>query len=146
MTKQTDYAIVLMSQIAESGGARHTASALAADTLLPQPMVSKILKLLAKAGLLESHRGAKGGYTLAQAPRDVTVAGIIAALEGPISITECTSDVPHECSYEASCRVRGNWRRINDAVRKALESITLDDIVLSTPKGPAHSTQLIGLG
>ena len=145
LTKQTDYAIVLMSQIADSDAERHTASELAEQTLLPQPMVSKILKLLAKGELLESHRGAKGGYTLVKAPGEVSVAAIIAALEGPIAITECTTETPHECSYEASCRLRGNWHRINDAVRKALEAITLEDMSLTDPQVPA-STRLVTLG
>lgn len=149
LTKQTDYAIVLMSQIADGDDVRHTAAELAEQTLLPQPMVSKILKLLAKGGLLESHRGAKGGYTLSKAPGDVTVAAIISALEGPIAITECTMDTPHECSYEASCRLRGNWHRINDAVRRALEAITLDDMSLSEPHSDTQAvaqTRLVTLG
>lgn len=143
LTKQTDYAIVLMSQIADSEQPRHTAAELAEETLLPQPMVSKILKLLARGDLLESHRGAKGGYSLILRPEEVSVAAIIAALEGPIAITECTTETPHECSYEASCRLRGNWQQINNAVRSALEGITLADMSLAAP--PARTT-LVTLG
>ena len=147
LTKQTDYGIVLMSQIAASDTGRHTATDLAECTLLPLPMVSKILKKLTRGGLLASHRGAKGGYSLALEPRDISVASIIGALEGPIAITECTTETPHECSYEATCRVRGNWLRINDAVRGALEGITLDEMASANRLEPqAVERTLVTLG
>jgi len=158
LTKQTDYGIVLMSQIAAAhsgalhSGVRHsavrhsavrhsavrhsavrhsaqfTAQELAVETHLPFPMVSKILKALTRAGLLVSQRGAKGGYALAQPPAEITVAAIIAALEGPIAITECVEESEDACSYEAICRVRGNWQRINQAVSDALAGITLEEM------------------
>ena len=140
LTKQTDYGIVLMSQIAASDVGRHTASDLAAQTMLPQPMVSKILKLLARDGLLASHRGAKGGYSLGRDAEQITVAAIISALEGPIAITECTTDTPHECSYEATCRVRGNWQQINNAVRGALEGVSLAEMAHSPLPEPTFSS------
>ncbi len=143
LTKQTDYGIVLMSHVAASDRELHAAADLAERTLLPQPMVSKILKLLARGGMLESHRGAKGGYSLALDPRKISVADIIRALEGPIAITECTTEGPHECSYEATCRVRGNWQRINRAVNDALEEITLAE--MASDELPVHVTPLTNL-
>ena len=74
MTKQADYGIVLMTQMAGDPDARSTASELSEQTQIPLPMVSKILKLLSKNGLLNSHRGVKGGYALARAPEHITVA------------------------------------------------------------------------
>jgi FeS assembly SUF system regulator len=128
LTKQTDYGIVLMCRLALDRAGVHNAGDLAAETHLPVPMVSKILKLLARAGLLVSHRGVKGGYSLGPDAREVTVADIIEALEGPIAITECIDESPHECSYEATCGVRRNWQLINDAVRLALRGITLEEM------------------
>ncbi|HVS63705.1 MAG TPA: SUF system Fe-S cluster assembly regulator, partial [Thermoanaerobaculia bacterium] len=128
LTKQTDYGIVLMSQIAASHGAQFTAPELAQETHLPLPMVSKILKALTRAGLLVSQRGAKGGYALAYAPAEISVATIIAALEGPIAITECVEESEEACSYEATCRVRSNWQRINQAVSGALAGISLEEM------------------
>jgi FeS assembly SUF system regulator len=145
LTKQTDYGIVLMCRLArdrdgiDRGAVVHNATDLAAETHLPLPMVSKILKLLARAGLLTSHRGVKGGYSLAHEPARVTVADIIEALEGPIAITECIEDSPDECSYEAFCRVRRNWQLINDAVRQALQRITLEEMAQTW--SPSHRIQ-----
>lgn len=126
LTKQADYGIVLMTQLASTGQA--AAAELAIQTHLPGPMVSKILKLLAKGGLLTSHRGVRGGYELARSAAEVSVADVILALEGPIALTECSEHSDHECSYEAFCRVKENWQRINQAVRGALEDITIADM------------------
>jgi FeS assembly SUF system regulator len=135
ITKQTDYGILLLTHLASNLERQLNAPELAAETRLPLPMVSKILKLLVREGLLVSHRGVKGGYTLARNPEQVRMAEIIAALEGPIAITECI-DVDSGCSHQSLCPVRGNWQRINDAVRHALEGITLAEMVhpLSEPK------------
>ncbi|NIN72361.1 MAG: SUF system Fe-S cluster assembly regulator [Gemmatimonadetes bacterium] len=128
MTKQTDYGIVLLSRMASRPERMFNAGELAAETRLPPPTVSKILKILGREGLLDSHRGVKGGYTLARAPHSITVTEIITALEGPIGITECIDDTPGECSHEARCPVRGNWHRINEAIRRALDEINLAEM------------------
>ena len=138
MTKQADYAIVLMSRMASSPEMRFNASEIAAATGLPQPIVSKILKLLTRQELLTSHRGAKGGYLLARAAEEVSIAQIIEAVEGPIGITECVDYAPGECSQEPICPVRSNWQRINEAVRQALGEITLEE--MSQPLSPVLVT------
>lgn len=134
MTKQADYGIVLLSCMAANPGRRTTAPELAQQTQLPLPTVSKILKVLNRGDLLDSHRGAKGGYSLAAAPGDISVAKMIKVLDGPIALTECSDDVPGACSQEATCQIRGNWQLINSAVREALDRISLAD--LSTPFSP----------
>ncbi len=126
LTKQADYGIVLVTQLAQTGQA--AAAELAVQTHLPAPMVSKILKLLAKSGLLTSYRGVRGGYELARSAAEISVADVIVALDGPIALTECSEYSDLECSYEAFCRVRENWRRINQAVRRALEDIRIADM------------------
>ena len=127
ITKQTDYGIVLLTHLAANADRQYAAPELSVETRLPLPMVSKVLKLLARDGLLASHRGVKGGYSLARAAEEISMAEVIAALEGPIAITECVS-VESGCSHEALCPVSGNWRRINDAVRTALEGISLAEM------------------
>jgi FeS assembly SUF system regulator len=139
ITKQTDYGIVLLTHMAVHAERQWNAPDLAGETRLPLPMVSKILKLLAREGLLASHRGVKGGYSLAKLAEEISMAEIVAALEGPIAITECIA-VEGDCSHEAGCSVRGNWQRINEAVRGALEGITLAE--MARPKMP----KLVTLG
>jgi FeS assembly SUF system regulator len=128
MTKQADYGVVLLSRMASEPSRVFSTTELADGSRIPAPTVSKILKLLVRGELLRSRRGAKGGYCLSRTPQRISVADIIAALEGPIAITECVDESPAECSQEARCPVRGNWQRINLAIREALESISLADM------------------
>ena len=104
MTKQADYGIVLMARLARGRGDLLPASDLAAETGIPLPTVSKILKLLVREELLESHRGAHGGYCLSLDPAEISVAAMIEALDGPIAFTECIETAPGECSQEATLR------------------------------------------
>ena len=128
--KLTDYCLVLMSQIAKSAASElHTARDLATRCQLPLPTVSKLLKVLLHHGLLASHRGTKGGYSLARDPHLISLAEIIAAVEGPVALTECSLESGSVCDLEDSCAIRDNQRIINQVVRGALESVTLSDLI-----------------
>lgn len=125
ITRQTDYGIILMTRLAEEPGGVRTAAELAAATRLPLPMVSKVLKGLARRGLLSSQRGAAGGYSLARAPEAISVAELIAAIEGPIALTDCIAHGPGRCGQSGCCPTQGHWHLINAAIRRALEGVTL---------------------
>ena len=128
ISRLTDYGIVIMAHLADCEDVTiHNARELAGQTRLPSPVVSKILKLLTRAGLLISQRGSKGGYNLARPAAEISVVEMITALEGPVGITECTMH-PGACAQESSCHVRDPWQRINGAVQAALEKITLADL------------------
>lgn len=129
LSKLTDYATVILSYMANDNVRLYSAVDIAEATDLGLPTVSKILKLLLKADVLRSVRGAKGGYTLARTPDKITVATIIAALEGPIAITECSSAV-HSCEQAIVCKVRTNWGLINQTIYHALDAITLADMIM----------------
>jgi FeS assembly SUF system regulator len=133
LSKLADYGIVMMTNMARHPTRQHNAAEIAAESHIPLPMASKILKALARAGLLASHRGAKGGYGLARAAEAITVAEVIVALEGPIALTACIEDGPGECGIESFCPARANWQRINDAIRQALEQITMAEMALTVP-------------
>ncbi len=140
ITRQTDYGIILLAYLASRPPERIlTARDAALECRLPVPMVSKILKTLAREGILTSHRGVKGGYSLSRLPERITVGDIIGALEGPIGMTECSSN-PGSCEQEALCPVRINWQRISVAVRGALEQIPLSEM-MGSPR-----PQLVDLG
>jgi FeS assembly SUF system regulator len=145
ISRLTDYGIVIMAHLADcEDDTIHNARELASQTQLPSPVVSKILKLLTRAGLLISQRGSKGGYNLARPAAEISVVEMITALEGPVGITECTMH-PGACAQESSCHVRDPWQRINGAVQAALEDVTLAD--LAKPLEPANSfVSLVGLG
>ena len=95
---------------------------------LPLPTVSKILKLLARHGLLEAHRGVKGGFTLARGPERISMAEVIQALEGRIGVTECTAHTGL-CDIEDTCNLKSNWARINRVVLDALDQISLAEMI-----------------
>ena len=133
LSKLADYGIVMMTHMARAAGRQQTAPEIAAQSHLPLPTASKILKGLAHAGLLVSHRGAKGGYGLARPAEEISVADVIVALEGPIALTACIEHAPGECDIEAVCPARANWQRINRAIREALEGITLLEMAQTVP-------------
>jgi FeS assembly SUF system regulator len=144
LSRITDYGIVLMAHFAGlSAGATQNARDAAAATHLPLPVVSKILKRLARSNLLVSQRGARGGYALARPAHQVTVGEMIAALEGPIGLTQCTMH-PGACVQEASCHVREPWQLINRVVRTALADVTLADLAGREPA--AGVVPIRGLG
>jgi FeS assembly SUF system regulator len=130
LSKLADYGLLLMTLIArrESFGQR-TARDLAVESHLPLATVSKLLKELLQSGLLVSHRGIKGGYLLAREPQEISLTEIIAAIEGPMALTECSTEVTGLCNIEAGCPIKSNQRIINQAVRGVLERITLSDLV-----------------
>ena len=128
ISKLTDYGIVLLARVAAAPrDAQLSARELAERAALPLPAASKMLKQLTTAGLLESLRGAKGGYRLVRSPEAITVAEIVHALEGPIALMDCTAG-PGHCEQEARCTVSEPWHRINRAVHDALARVTLADL------------------
>ncbi len=134
MTRLTDYGIVLLSYFARNQDRPMlNARDIAAAARLPLPTVNKILKALTRKGLLVSHRGVKGGYSLARSPEKISMADIITATEGPVAITQCTVSLPGNCSQEQDCPIHSNWQKINDAIRLALESVSLSDMARSIP-------------
>lgn len=135
ISKLSDYAIIILGHMAKAPGDNYTATDLAASARLAVTTVSKVLKALARAEVLRSTRGAKGGYQLAQAPEATTIASIIAALEGPIALTECGVDQVR-CEQSESCDVRGNWSVLNRAILAALESVTLSDMASPMSQAP----------
>lgn len=133
LSKLADYGIVIMTHLARPGGVQASAQEIASATRVPQPMAQKILKVLAREGLLRSQRGVKGGYELARAARSINVAQIIEALDGPIAITDCVDGAAGDCLIESLCPARTNWERINSAIRDALEEVTLAEMAEALP-------------
>lgn len=129
VSKITDYAVVVLSCfVASVKGEIWNATKLADRTHLPLPTVSKILKLLAKANILQSHRGVQGGYSLLHFADEITVADIVRAIDGPFTLTECVDVETSECGVESVCSMRGGWDKLNTNVQKAFETVTLLEI------------------
>lgn len=130
LTKVADYGVVLLTYMASAPGRRtFNARDLAQKAQLSHSMVSKVLKALTRGGVLESHMGSKGGYRLSREASEINVAEVIAALDGPIRVTECADEEDSNCMIELLCPVRVGWQKVNVAVREALESITLAELM-----------------
>ncbi len=132
MSKLADYGTVVMASMARDPDAMHSAAGLAARLGIGAPTVSKVLKILAREGLVVSMRGAHGGYRLPQPPSGISLAQIIRAMDGPIGMTEC-STIPGLCPQESRCTVRANWKRVNDIVLGILQGITLEQLNMPIP-------------
>ena len=132
--KLADYGTMIVTVLAAEPERLYSAHELAGRTHVAAPTVSKLLKQLTKGGLVESLRGAHGGYKLSRPPAAITVAEVIAAIDGPIGLTECSVH-KGDCAVESTCGVRGNWRLINTAIHQALRSVTLADMAR-----PLHRT------
>lgn len=135
ISKLTDYGTVLLAHLAENQVTVCSATDVAQATGIAVPTVSKLLKSLARAELVTSTRGANGGYRLARPPQQISAADVIDALEGPVSITECSSS-DSDCEHEGVCSVGGAWQRINVAIRRALQDVTLNDLLRSNSPVP----------
>lgn len=127
MSRLTDYGTGVLAYLAGASARPHSASEVAEQTGLPTATVSKILKLLTRAGLVISHRGAQGGYALSRPATEITAADVIDALEGPLALTECATE-DGNCELEALCLVGTAWQRINVAIRRALDEISLAEL------------------
>jgi FeS assembly SUF system regulator len=139
LSRLADFAVVLMTHMAQHQGVR-TASEAALATQLPAPAVAKVLARLCREGLLISTRGVKGGYQLARPAADISVAAIVDALDGPVALTQCIKKGSGGCEVEAVCPSRAGLQRLNMAVHKALNDVSLADIAApaQAPLAPAR--------
>ncbi len=138
ISKLTDYSTVVMAYLAQNSSEMHNAKDITARTHIALPTVSKILKALTKSGLLLSHRGAHGGYSLAEKAQSISIADIITAMEGKPGLTECShSDMA--CALQPTCSITGHWQTISALVYKTLAQISLEEMTHSLVN-PVHTS------
>lgn len=131
LSRLADYAVLSMTAAARRGaGATLSATALARETHLPLPTAQKLLQRLAHAGLMQSARGVGGGFRLARAAEDISLADIVEAIEGPIGMTGCAHG---ECSLNHGCAVKPHWSEVSHAVRGALAAVPLTRLAEPRP-------------
>lgn len=131
LSKLADYGSQVMAYMARDGVV-HSASEVATRLGMAPTTVSKILKMLARENLVVSVLGAKGGYMLTRHPSEISVAEIIYAMDGPISITECSGT--STCTRESTCSTRSNWQGINHIIHDALDKVNLAEMIAPKPQ------------
>jgi len=125
ITRLTDYGFILLAHMAKKGDSQlHNAKELSATCEVALPTVSKVLRILTQGGILQSHQGSKGGYTLTSPAEKISAAEIIEAVEGPVALTDCTS--AEGC--ERNCPMSTSWQKVNHTVIDALQGLTLADM------------------
>jgi FeS assembly SUF system regulator len=139
LSKMADYAVVLMGRMLYADPATLSANQVADQSGIPLPTVSKVLKYLLKAGLLESTRGLHGGYRLLRPAEQISIAEIIEAVDGPIALTDCaTLSKSCDCAIQNRCPTEKGWNKLNKKIHQAFASVTLAEIVdLSTKETQA---------
>lgn len=143
LSKLGDYGTVIMAQLAREPQRRFSAGEIAARSGIGAPTVSKLLKLLAHDGLLVSRRGARGGYVLARAPEEISLAEIIDAVEGRLAVTECSARAGL-CALERDCPARARWQAVNGLVRATLAGVRLADFAPALPQASAERAARAG--
>ncbi|MCX6621024.1 MAG: Rrf2 family transcriptional regulator [Acidobacteria bacterium] len=125
LTRAADYAVRIMIHMALSPeGSRHQKSSLAQAAEVPEHFVSKVLQHLKRSRLIESQRGMHGGFTLARAPKSVTMLDVIEAVQGPTILNICLSPGP-SCNRKGWCPAHTVWVDAQEAMKQVLKRVTI---------------------
>ena len=127
VSRLADYAIAIMCALANEKN-NISANELAEQVGIAPATVSKLLKQLAKAQLVNSLRGASGGYQLAKAPEAVSLCDVMAAIDGPVALTECAT-MSNDCARKLCCNMQDNWQVINGLVNDVLQQFSIQDMM-----------------
>jgi Rrf2 family protein len=142
ISRKVDYALRAMIYLA-SISAEHVAPfreiAQRMDT--PEDFLAKILKTLADKGLVQSTRGAHGGYQLAKAARDISFLDVIEAVEGPITINLCL-DSTEGCKLSPSCTMYSVWKQGQERMLEVYRAATLDSLAFKVPEAPRRQSSV----
>jgi Rrf2 family protein len=131
VSKKTDYALLILSHLSERPGGS-SAREIADRYGLSKGFLANILKELGQKGFVDSHRGVKGGYTLARPADRITLAELLEALEDGWKLTTCTGEGEndeHECTVHNLCPIRGPLNEIHKAIVGVLRNVTLADVL-----------------
>ncbi len=135
LSKKADYALMAMKHLAvRADGASASAREIAEQYDIPVELLAKVLQRLARRGLLTSLQGTRGGYRLARPTALISVADIIEAIEGPLTVTACSTEAEN-CGQYAKCNVRDPLWRIKDRIVSALTTCSLQEISSDLPAG-----------
>ena len=141
LSKKADYALIAMKHLAVRGdrGSRVSSSAreIAEQYDVPIELMAKVLQRLVRRGLLVSHQGTRGGYQLARLPVLISVADVIQAIEGPVTVTACTTD-EGQCEQFSKCNVRDPLFKVRDRILAALGECTIAELA-SDPAVPVQA-------
>jgi Rrf2 family protein len=145
LSKKADYALMAMKHLAVRGDRTSDGSSSAREIAeqydIPIELMAKVLQRLVRRGLLMSHQGTRGGYRLARGPAQISVADVIQAIEGPVTVTACSTD-EGQCEQFSKCNVRDPLFRVRDRILAALGECTIAELASEPTPVPARAAVL----
>ena len=138
LSKKADYALIAMKHLALRGD-RGSSSAREIAGLydIPIELLAKVLQRLVRRGLLASHQGTRGGYQLVRLPAQISVADVIQAIDGPVSVTACSASDDGACEQYSKCNVRDPLWKVRERILAALGECTIAELAAEPPPAPA---------
>lgn len=146
LTKKADYGLIAMRHLAQNADHGSVSAKDLADAYgIPQEALAKILQRLAKAGLLKSMHGTRGGYTLSRSPLQISALEVIVAIDGPLFMTSCFSD--RSCEQTDRCTVREPLRKVGESIQQVLSRLTISEMA-DAPRenGDVSKEEFVKLG
>ncbi len=130
LTRKTEYAMIALCHLARAAPGVVSAREIAAEHSVPLALLMNVLKRLNRTGHVTSIRGARGGYRLAVSPDQVTLAGLIEAVEGPVHLVRCTnpSRKSRKCDLTGQCFIRQAVVKVHNRLRRFLGTVTIADL------------------
>src|SRR5262245_62824260 len=131
LSKKADYALIAMKHLAhkDTGATSTCAREIAEQYDIPLELMAKVLQRLVRSRLLVSTQGTRGGYTLGRASSSISVADVIEAIDGPFTVTACSTD-KHDCEQYSKCSVRDPLWQIRERIAATLGTVTLADMAV----------------
>ena len=137
LSKKADYALMAMKHLAlRPGGGSSSAREIAEQYSIPVELMAKVLQRLVRKGLLSSQQGTRGGYQLAKEPAGISVADVIQAIDGPLTVTACSIQT-ERCGQFAKCNVRDPLFRIRERIISALTTCSVSEMAAEGATGAA---------
>jgi Rrf2 family transcriptional regulator, cysteine metabolism repressor len=127
-----EYGLRAMVALAHGfGSGSMSITAIAKESAVPYAYLEQLIVPLRKAGLVESKRGAQGGYQLTRPPSDIRVGEIYRVMEGPVAPMECVSEneADQTCPLIDGCETRPVWMKVRESIADAIDSVTLGDLI-----------------
>ena len=134
LSKKADYALIAMKHLALRGDSGSSSAREIAELYaIPIELMAKVLQRLVRRGLLASHQGTRGGYQLARKPTGISVADVIQAIDGPVTVTACSTSDDGQCEQFATCNVRDPLWKVRQRILAALGECTIADLAADVP-------------
>jgi len=128
LSKKSDYALIALKDLALSApGTSSSAREIAGRYEIPTELMAKVLQRLAKIGLVASHQGTRGGYILARPASQISVADVIQAIDGPVTLVAC-SEGDETCDQYSKCTIRDPLWRLKDRIVRYLTALTIHEL------------------